>query len=223
MSVPFLDYKISLMSKMAEKNHELLKDMNSFFETISDTTIREYYSKHGETMFDLELNYFRVNVSDNLERITKMKENPLSINLNRGQIKQLNESEKLAEDSLKILDNIENIIKNIMELKPNNRLNNVIMGPKLEDLSRATVMEYNIPPEDYMQSAVLHQEYPGRDKQYDGHGGFHNRKNKTKNKKYTKKRTTYKRPKKRVSKKNKTRKIPYKYHTNTNSSVGRFN
>jgi len=185
----------------------------TFKTLISNATIRKYYSKYGETMFGLDLNYFRNEIPDNLGRITKMKENRLfSINLKTGQIKQLNDSEKLAKDSLKILDNIENIIKDIKE----NSLNNAIMGPTLQDLSRETVMEYNIPPEDYMQSAVLHQEYPGRDKQYDdqddhddkqydGHGGFHNRKNKTKNKKYTKKRTTYKTPKKRVSKKNKKR------------------
>lgn len=75
--------------------------------------------------------------------------------------------------------------------------------------------ENTILPGNFMQRAVLHQDYPGSDdndddKQYHGDGGFRNRKNKTKNKKYTKKRT-YKRPKKRVSKKNKTRKMKKNY------------
>jgi hypothetical protein len=195
MSVSFIDFKISEMSKMAKRNHELLKDMNSFFATISDATIREYYSKYGETMFELDLNYFRVNVPDNLERITKMKGNRhFSINLKPGQIKQLDESENLAKDSLKILDNIENIIKNIME----NRLNNAIRGT-LEEHARETVKKYKIPPQDYIQSAVLHESY----------GGFRNRKNKTKNKKYTKR--EHIKDQKRVSKKNKTRKMKKNY------------
>jgi hypothetical protein len=179
-SIDFIDFKISEMSRMAKRNHELLKDMNSFFANISDATIREYYSKYGETMFELELNYFRVNVPDNLERIKNMKGNRLfSINLKPRQIEQLDESENLEKDSLKLLDNIENIIKNIME----KRLNKAIMGT-LQDLAREKVRKHNIPPEDYRETAVLYNEY----------GGFRNRKNKTKNKKYTKKRT-YKRPK----------------------------
>jgi hypothetical protein len=207
MPVSFIDFKISEMSKMAKRNHELLEDMNSFFATISDAKIREYYSKYGETMFELDLKYVRDNVSDNLKSITNFRDDPhFNRTLNLGQIQKLNEIENLEKDSLNILDNIENIIKNIME----NRLNNAIMGT-LEDLSRETLMKYKIPPEGPMQSAVLHQDYPGSDnKPYHGDGGFRNRKNKTKNKKYTKKRT-HKRPKKRVSKKNKTRKMKKNY------------
>jgi len=94
-----------------------------------------------------DLNYFRVNVPDNLERIRELKQNN---ELNTEQIQKLDESENLAEDSLKILDNTENIIKNIME----NRLNNAIMA-RLEDLSREKVREHNIQPEDYRETAVL--------------------------------------------------------------------
>jgi hypothetical protein len=188
MSVSVIDIMISERSKMAKINHELLNNINSFFSTISDATIRKYYNTYGETMFEplqKDLNYFRVIIPDNLERIRELKQNN---ELNPEQIQKLDESENLTEDSLKLLDNIENIIKNIME----KRLNKAIMGT-LQDLAREKVRKHNIPPEDYRESAVLYNEY----------GGFRNRKNKTKNKKYTKKRT-YKRPKKRVSKKNKT-------------------
>jgi hypothetical protein len=195
-NIDFIDYKISELSEMAKINHDLLEKKNSFFATISDATIREYYSEYGETMIDLDLNYFRDKVLGNLKSIIKMKGTPyFSSSLKPGQIKQLDESEKLAKDSLKILDNIENIIKNIIE----KRLNNAIMGT-LQDLAREKVREHNIPPEDYRQRAVLDESY----------GGFRNRKNKTNNKKYAKK-TTYKRPKKRVSNKNKTRKMKKNY------------
>jgi hypothetical protein len=207
-SLQIIDYKISVMSEMAIKNHELLKDMNSFFENISDATIREYYSKYGETMFDLDLKYFRVNVSDNLESIIKMKGTPyFSSSLKPRQIKQLDESEKLARDNVEILRNIENIIKNIIE----KRLNKAIMGT-LQDLARENVKKHNILPENERQSSVIYEDYSAViNKDYDNnHGGFRNRKNKTNNKKYAKK-TTYKRPKKRVSKKNKTRKMKNNY------------
>jgi len=196
MSDSLNDMMISEMSNMTKINNGLLKTINSFFATISNETIRRYYNTDGETMFEplqKDLNNFRVVIPDNLERIRKLKQKD---GLNTEQIKKLNEIETLADDGLKILDNTQNIIKNIME----ERLNNAIMGPTLEDLARATIMEYKIPPEDYMQSAVLHKSY----------GGFRNRKNKTNNKKYAKK-TTYKGPKKRVSKKNKTRKIKKNY------------
>jgi hypothetical protein len=182
MSDSLIDIMISERSEMAKKNHGLLKIINSFFATISDATIRRYYNTDGETMFGTlqkDLNYFRVNVPDNLERIRELKQNN---ELNTEQIQKLDESENLAEDSLKILDNTENIIKNIME----NRLNNAIMA-RLEDLSREKVREHNIQPEDYRETAVLYNEF----------GGFRNRKNKTKNKKYTKKRT-YKKDQKNV-------------------------
>ena len=191
MSVSLNNIMISERSKMAELNHGLLKKINSFFAPISDATIRKYYNTDGETMFEplqKDLNYFRVNLPDNLERIRELKQNN---ELNPEQKKKLDDSEKLAEDSLEMLDNTENIIKDIME----KRLNTAIMG-RLENLARETVRKYNIPPEDYRETAVLNESY----------GGFRKRKNKTKNKKYTKK-ITYKRPKKRVSKKNKTRKI----------------
>jgi hypothetical protein len=201
------DFMISELSKMAIKNHELLKDMNSFFENISDATIREYYSEYGETMFDLDLKYFRDKVPGNLKSIIKMKVTPyFSSSLNPGQIKQLNESEKLARDNVEILRNIENIIENIME----KRLNKANMGT-LQDLARETVKKHNILSENIKQSSVIHEDYRAVIADDDKlHGGFRNRKNKTKNKKYAKKRT-YKRPKKRVSKKNKTRKMKKNY------------
>ena len=170
---------------MAELNHEVLEKINSFFATISDATIRRYYNTDGETMFEplqKDLNYFRVNVPDNLERIRELKQNN---ELNTEQKKKLDDSENLAKDTLEMLDNTENIIKNIME----KRLNPAIMAT-LEDLAGEKVREYKILPQDYRETAVLYKEF----------GGFRNRKNKTKNKKYAKK-ITYKRPKKRVSKK----------------------
>jgi hypothetical protein len=197
MSVSLNDMMISERSKMAELNHGLLEKINSFFATISisDATIRRYYNTDGETMFEAlqkDLNYFRVNVPDNLERIRDLKQNN---ELNPEQKKKLDDSENLAKDTLEMLDDTENIIKNIME----KRLNPAIMA-RLEDLAREKVMEYKIPPGNDIESAVLYEEY----------GGFRNRKNKTNNKKYTKKRT-YKTPKKRVSKKNKTRKMKKNY------------
>ena len=215
VQVPFIDFMISEMSTMANRNHELLKKMNSSFANISYVTIRKYYSKYGETMFELDLKYVRDNVSDNLARITKMKDNLLfsRTTLNLGQIQKLNEIENLEKDSLEILNDIETIIKNIME----KRLNNAIMGPTLQDLARETAMENikNFPPLNAKQRAVLYEDYPGRPSSddediVDGHdesyGEFRNSKNKTNNKRYAKKRT-YKRSKKRVSNKNNTRKI----------------
>jgi hypothetical protein len=208
MQGSFNDFRISELSEMAKINHDLLEKKNSFFATISDATIREYYSKYGETMFDLDLNYFRDKVPGNLKSIIKMKGTPyFSSSLKPGQIKQLDESEKLARDNVEILNNIENIIKNIIE----KRLNKAIMGT-LQDLARENVKKHNILPENERQSSVIYEDYSAViNKDYDNnHGGFRNRKNKTNNKKYAKK-TTYKRPKKRVSKKNKTRKMKKNY------------
>ena len=196
MSVSLNDMMISERSKMAELNHEVLEKINSFFATISDATIRRYYNTDGETMFEplqKDLNYFRVNVPDNLERIRELKQNN---ELNPEQKKKLDDSENLAKDTLEMLDDTQNIIKNIME----ERLNNAIMGPTLEDLARETLMKHKIPPGNPREATVLYKEY----------GGFRNRKNKTNNKKYAKK-TTCKGPKKRVSKKIKTRKMKKNY------------
>lgn len=201
----FNDFKISQLSEMAKINHDLLEKKNSFFATISDATIRDYYNKYGETMFDL--NYFRDKVPGNLNSIIIMRETTyFSNSLNRGQKQKLNEIEKLAIHNVEILNNIENIIENIKE----ERLNKAIIGT-LQDLAREKVLEHNILPENVKQSSVVHEEYDDNDDDDDeSHGGFRNRKNKTKNKKYAKKRT-YKRPKKRVSKKNKTRKMKKNY------------
>ena len=204
MSDSLNDMMISEMSNMTEINNRLLKTINSFFATISDETIRSYYNTDGETMFEplqKDLNYFRNVIPDNLGRISKLK---LITGLNDEQIQKLDEIEKLAEDGLEILDDTEKIIKNIME----ERLNNAIMGPTLQDLARETLKKHKIPPEDYRQRAVLDQDYSSLPNEPSG--GFRNRKNKTNNKKYAKKRT-YKRPKKRVSKKNKTRKMKKNY------------
>jgi hypothetical protein len=204
MSVSLNDMMISEMSNMTKINNGLLNTIKSFFATISDETIRSYYNTDGETMFEplqKDLNYFRNVIPDNLGRISKLK---LITGLNDEQIQKLDEIEKLAENGLKILDDTQKIIKNIME----ERLNNAIMGPTLQDLARAKAKEYNILPGNIMEVAVLHQDYPSFPNKPSG--GFRNRKNKTNNKKYAKKRT-YKRPKKRVSKKNKTRKMKKNY------------
>jgi hypothetical protein len=204
MSDSLNDMRISEMSKMAKKNHGLIKAINLWFANISDKTIRSYYNTYGETMFEqlqTDLKYFKDNIPDNLKRIRELKEKD---GLTSDQIKQLDESEKLAEDSLELLDNTENNIKNIMKRK---RLNNARIGT-LAELARETVFENNILPENDMQLAVLYEDYPSLPNEPSG--GFRNRKNKTNNKKYAKKRT-YKRPKKRVSKKNKTRKMKKNY------------
>jgi len=187
---------ISEMSNMTKINNGLFRTINSFFATISDETIRSYYNTDGENMFEAlqkDLNNFKVKIiPDNLERIRELKQKD---GLNPEQIQKLDEIEKLAEDGLKILDNTQNIIKNIMA----KRLNTAIMGT-LEELARETLMKHKIPPGNPREATVLYREY----------GGFRNRKNKTNNKKYAKNRT-YKGPIKRVSKKNKTRKIKKNY------------
>ena len=197
MSDSLNDMMISEMSNMTKINNGLFRTINSFFATISDETIRSYYNTDGENMFEAlqkDLNNFTVKIiPDNLERIRELKQKD---GLNPEQIQKLDEIEKLAEDGLKILDDTQNIIKNIME----ERLNNAIMGPTLEDLARETIMKHKIPPGNPREATVLYREY----------GGFRNRKNKTNNKKYAKK-TAYKRLKKRVSKKIKTRKIKKNY------------
>jgi hypothetical protein len=196
MSDSLNDMMISEMSNMTKINNGLFRTINSFFATISDETIRSYYNTDGENMFEAlqkDLNNFTVKIiPDNLERIRELKQKD---GLNPEQIQKLDEIEKLAEDGLKILDDTQNIIENIMA----KRLNTAIMGT-LEDLAREKVMEYKIPPGNDIERAVLYKEY----------GGFRKRKNKTNNKKYAKKRT-YKGPKKRVSKKNKTRKMKKNY------------
>jgi len=202
----FNDFKISELSEMAKINHDLLEKKNSFFATISDATIRDYYNEYGETMFDL--NYFRDKVPGNLNSINNMQGTTyFRDSLNLKQKQKLNESKKLAIHNVEILNNIENIIENIK----GERLNKAIMGT-LQDLARENVRKYNILPENEMQSSVIDEDYSAViHEDYDNnHGGFRNRKNKTNNKKYAKK-TTYKRPKKRVSKKNKTRKMKKNY------------
>jgi len=196
-----IDMMISERSNMTKKNNGLLKTIKSFFASISDETIRSYYyNTDGENMFEdlqKDLIEFRdVTIPDNLKRIRELKQKN---GLNTEQIQKLDDIEKDAEEGLKILDDTQNIIENIMKKE---RLNPAIMGT-LEKLARATVKKHNILPENAIQSSVLHEKY-------DGDGGFHNRKNKTNNKTYAKK-TAHKRPKKRVSNKKKTRKMKKNY------------
>ena len=204
-----IDLNISLMSKKAKSNNELLKKMNLFLSNISDDT-------YGETMFEQDFIKVERNVNDNLNSITNFKENTLFNNtLNPRQIKELDKIKNLEKESSNIVNNIK------YKIERNKTVNKAIMEQTLEELARDAIIEHNIQPENEMQEALIYENYTGRpssdddddDDDNDHHqssGGFRNRKNKTKNKKYTKKRT-YKRPKKRVSKKNKTRKMKKNY------------
>jgi len=187
------DLNISLMSKKAKSNDELLKKMNSFLSTIPNDSIEK--DTYGDTI-EQDLETVKHNVRDNLKSITKMKDN---LRFNRTTLnlkKKLNEIENLEKYSSNIVQNIE------YKIKRNKIVNDALMSQTLQELAREIAIENikKFPPENEMQAAVLYENYPGSpgsdddddddnndDTQYDGDGGFRNRKNKTKNKKYTKK------------------------------------
>jgi len=185
------------VTETSKTHNETMKFFQKSFENISDMEIRKTYKENGENMFEpfkKIFNKYRTDyIPNNLKSINCLRE---KIN-NPDQIEKLNECEKLDKESLKIIDEILDIFKNIME----HRLNNAIIGT-LEGLSRQKIEENNIKARNKIEKEVLAQNY--------SKGGLrksHKRKN---NKKYTKNRT-YAISKKYVSKKNKTRKIKKKY------------
>jgi hypothetical protein len=191
------DTLFEIVTKISETNNKNMKVYKEYFEKIPDRDIRKIYKENGENIFEpfkqiLET-YKNSLIPNNLKSIRGLKEE----NQNPNEIEKLNElnkCEKLEKESLKIIDEILDIFKNIME----HRLNNAIIG-KLEGLSRDTINENKIEPRTPLEKAVLEQLYK--------EGGLRKRKN---NKKYTKNRT-YEISKKYVSKKNKTRKLKKNY------------
>lgn len=179
------------MSKTNNKNMRFYKNS---LEKMTYMDIRKNYKENGENIFEpfekLLNTYKNDLIPNNLKSIAVLRE---EIN-NPNQIEQLNECEKLENESLKIIDEILDIFENIMKHK----LNKAIIGT-LEGLVRQKITENKIEPTNEIEKTFLDQPY--------NKGGLRNRKN---NKKYTKN-ITYAISKKYVSKKNKTRKIKKNY------------
>jgi hypothetical protein len=142
---------------------------------MSDMDIRQNYKKNGENMFEpfkeLLKNYKNDLIPNNLESIAVLREINDTIN-DPNKIEKLNECEKLAKESLKIIDEILKIFEDIM----NHRLNNAIIGT-LEGNTRRIILEENIEPRNEIEKTILAQPY--------SKGGLRKRKN---NNKYTKNR-----------------------------------
>jgi hypothetical protein len=191
------DTLVDYVTETSKTDNETMKFFQKTFKEISDMDIRKTFNKNGENMFEpykqIFNNYKNNLIPNNLKRINCLRE---KIN-NPNQIEELNECEKLDKESLKIIDEILDIFKNIME----HRLNKAKIGT-LEGLSRQKIEENNIKARNKIEEAVLAQEY--------SKGGLRKSRKRKNNKKYTKNRT-YAISKKYVSKKNKTRKIKKKY------------
>ena len=165
----------------------------------SDSVIRQYYRESGEKMFEqfkTDLKGFEEQIRDNMKSIDNLLANN---NLDRKQNEILNESKELNNESLEIIDKIQNTLDDAMK-----RLNNALVGT-LEGLTRDVIKIHEIPPRNLIEEEVIKQKY--------SKGGLQKsrkRKNKTKNKKYTKRRT-YEILEKYFSKKTKTRKMKKNY------------
>jgi hypothetical protein len=191
------DTLVDYVTETSKTDNETMKFFQKTFKEISDMDIRKTFNKNGENMFEpykqIFNNYKNNLIPNNLKRINCLRE---KIN-NPNQIEELNECEKLDKESLKIIDEILDIFKNIME----HRLNKARIST-LEGLSRDIINKHNIEARNKIEEAVLAQEY--------SKGGLRKSRKRKNNKKYTKNRT-YAISKKYVSKKNKTRKIKKKY------------
>jgi len=189
------------VKETSKTNNETMKFFQKSFTNISDMEIIKTYKENGENMFEPFKKIF------NKYRTDYIPKNLKSINFLRGkinnpdQIEKLNECEKLDEESLKIIDEIEKIFEDIMK----DRLNNAIMGPTLEKLVYRKILKHNIEPKNDIEKEVL--SYCNR---IYSKGGLRKSRKRKNNKKYTKN-ITYAISKKYVSKKNKTRKIKKNY------------
>jgi hypothetical protein len=190
------DTLFDIVIRTSKTTNTNMKFYRKTLNKMSDMDIRQNYKENGENMFEpfkeLLKNYKNDLIPNNLESIAVLRE----IN-DPNQIKKLNECEKLAEESLKIIDEILKIFQYIMKHK----LNNAIIGT-LEGKTRDIIKKHNIKPTNPREKVVLDQPY--------SKGGFRNRKN---NNKYTKNRR-YKLSKKYISNKNKTQKIKNNYLDN---------
>jgi hemoglobin-like flavoprotein len=200
------DSIIDSFSRSSKETNTLLENIKTYFENISDAEIREYYlkiidnGKEEEEMFgELNIildNFKQKRIPDDLNEISVFNTNFNTNNqLNSEQIKKLNESIESNEESLKLIEEIQEIVKKIMD----KRLNEALIAETLEQKVRKIIKKYNIETENEMVKNLINEKY----------GGFRKRKNKTNNKKYSKKKT--KNLKKYISKKNKTRKMKKNY------------
>ena len=185
------------VTETSKTHNETMTFFKKSFENISDMDIRKTFKENGENMFEpfkKIFNKYRTDyIPNNLKSINFLRKN---IN-NPIQIEKLNECKELDEESLKIIDEIEKILEDIMK----NRLNKAIIG-KLEGKTRDIINKHKIKARNKIEEEVLAQEY--------SKGGLRKSRKRKNNKKYTKN-ITYAISKKYVSKKHKTRKIKKKY------------
>ena len=190
------DTLFDIVTRLSKTNNKNMRFYKHTLKNLTDMDIRKQYKESGEKMFEpFEnlMNEYKNNlIPNNLKSIAILRE----IN-NPDQIEKLNECEKLETESLEIIDEILDILKNIIK----KRLNTAIIGT-LEGLARQKIKENNIEPTNVVEQRILDQPY--------SKGGLRKRKNKTNNKKYTKNRT-YERSEKYISKKNNTRKTKKNY------------
>jgi hypothetical protein len=196
------DTLLDIITRTSKRTNEDMKsirdDIIQLWGNISDKDIREFYKAKGEYMFEpIEkiLNNFKNSIiPNNLESIANLRR----INrLTHDKKQKLNESEELEKESLKIINEIQDIIKNMML----HRVNKAKIAT-LEDITRDVIMINKVQPRNKIEEVVHKQPY--------SKGGVRNSRKSKNNKKYTKKRT-YEIRGKYVSNKNKTRNIQKNY------------
>jgi len=167
------DTLFDIVMRISKTNNTNMIFYKHTLENLTDMDIRKNYKKSGENMFEpfenILKNYKNNLIPNNLKSIAVLRE----IN-NPDQIKELNECKKLENKSLKIIDEILDIFKNIME----KRLNTSIIST-LEDLARETITKNNIKPTNSIEETVLKQSY--------NKGGLRKSRKRKNNNKYTKK------------------------------------
>ena len=145
------DTLFDIVMRISKTNNTNMIFYKKTLENMSNMDIRKNYKEKGENMFEpfenILKNYKNNLIPNNLKSIAVLRE----IN-NPNQIEKLNECEKLENESLKIIDEILNIFKNIMEHK----LNKAIVGT-LEDLARQTIKENKVEPTNEIEKAILDQ------------------------------------------------------------------
>jgi hypothetical protein len=178
--------RIDIISKNSEDtNREMKLLKESLQTTLSDSDIRIYYNLKGLDGVSNMVEPFRIILTGFQERIPRDNESIenllLENNLTSEQIKILNESKKLYSESLKIIDETQIFLQHVKEK---------VQDPdytKLETIAYETVMKNKIKPITPYEIEVLNQCVKKQSKK----GGVrksNKRKNKTNNKKYTKKR-----------------------------------
>ena len=183
-----LNKQIESITKTSKDTNEEMRYMKKSLKTImTDSDTRSLFNQKGVSGVNDMINPFKIVLTDAQERIHReiesidnmLQEHPRQSNLTTEQIKLLNKSKQLDEESLKTIDEIQDFLKDKQDM---------VQQPdygSLETLALETVRQHNLQPKTFTQERVL--ELVKFKPKRGGVRKSNKRKNKKKNKKYTRK------------------------------------